>query len=235
MIDCIIIEDEPLAIEKLVNYISKLPSLRILNTFYSPIPALAYLNNTHVDLIFLDIEMKELTGIQLLESIHVKPKVIITTAYEQFAIKGFDLQVCDYLLKPVTFERFVQAVNKASEEINQTKKRHTNKIFVKTEYRLESIDVSDILYVEGMGDYRRIVSEEKKIMTLQSFSELTALLPQETFCRVHHSYIVSLDKIEKIERNRIYIKGKVIPVSNSYQKDFYSRINSTTTSLAQNI
>jgi len=225
MIDCIIIEDEPLATEKLVHYISKLPSLRILDTFSSPIPALEYLNNTHVDLIFLDVEMKELTGIQLLESIHVKPKVIITTAYEQFALKGFDLQVCDYLLKPITFERFVQAITKVSEEINQTKKRNTNKIFVKTEYRLESMDVSEILYIEGMGDYRRIVSEGKRIMTLQSFSELTDLLPPEKFCRVHNSYIVSLDKIEKIERNRIFIKEKVIPVSNLYSRAFYGKIN----------
>jgi DNA-binding LytR/AlgR family response regulator len=225
MIDCIIIEDEPLAIEKLTNYISKLPSIRLLNTFYSPIPAIEYLNNSGVDLIFLDIEMKELTGIQFLESVHSKAKVIITSAYERYAIKGFDLQVCDYLLKPITFERFVQAVNRASEEINQTKKRYTNKIFVKTAYRLESIDIADILYIEGMGDYRRIVSEGKKIMTLQSFSELSELLPQELFCRVHNSYIVALNKIEKIERNRIYIQKKLIPISNLYSSDFYGKIN----------
>jgi DNA-binding LytR/AlgR family response regulator len=224
MINCIIIEDEPIAVEKLVNYIAKLPSLKLLDAYHSPIPAIEFLNHHEVDLIFLDIEMKELTGIQLLESINVKSKIIITTAYEQFAIKGFDLQVCDYLLKPISFERFVQAINKASEEINRTKMRHTGKIFVKTEYRLESVDISDILYIEGMGDYRKIVTEKKRIMTLQSFSELNVLLPQDGFCRVHNSFIVSLDKIEKIERNRIYIKDKVIPVSNLYGKDFYHKI-----------
>jgi DNA-binding LytR/AlgR family response regulator len=225
MIDCIIIEDEPPAIEKLVNYISKLSSIRILNTFHSPIPAIEYISNNRVDLIFLDIEMKELTGIQFLESIHIKSKVIITTAYEQFALKGFDLQVCDYLLKPISFERFVQAVNKVTEEINRTKKSNTNKIFVKTEYRLESVDISEILYIEGMGDYRKIVLDNKRIMTLQSFNELHDLLPQDLFCRVHNSFIVSLDKIEKIERNRIYIKEKIIPVSNLYNKQFYNKIN----------
>jgi DNA-binding LytR/AlgR family response regulator len=224
MIECIIIEDEPLAIEKLAGYLSKLSSIRILDTFNSPLPAIDFINNNHVDLIFLDIEMKELTGIQFLESINVKPKVIITTAYERYALKGFDLQVCDYLLKPITFERFLQAVNKASEEILRTKKRSSNKIFVKTEYRLESINVSEILYIEGMGDYRRIVSEHKKIMTLQTFNELYDMLPQDLFCRVHNSYIVSLEKIEKIERNRIYIKDKVIPISASYSDGFYRRI-----------
>jgi len=225
MINCIIIEDEPIAVEKLVNYISKISSIRILNAFYSPIPAIEFLNNNEVDLIFLDIEMKELTGIQFLESVNIKSKIIITTAYEQFALKGFDLQVCDYLLKPIRFERFVQAVNKASEEISRTKKKHANKIFVKTEYRLESIDISEILYIEGMGDYRKIVSDKKRIMTLQSFNELIDLLPLDSFCRVHNSYIAALDKIEKIERNRIYIKDKIIPVSNSYCKEFYSKIN----------
>ena len=224
MLSCIIIEDEPIAVEKLVNYISKLPSIKVLNTFNSPIPSIEFLNNNDVDLIFLDIEMKELTGIQFLESVNIKSKIIITTAYEKFALKGFDLQVCDYLLKPISFERFVQAVNKAGEEISRTKKKHTNKIFVKTEYRLESVDISEVLYIEGMGDYRKIVMDGKKIMTLQSFNELIDLLPQDNFCRVHNSFIVSIDKIEKIERNRIYIKDKIIPVSNLYGKEFYEKI-----------
>ena len=224
MIDCIIIEDEPLAIDKLVNYISRLPSIRLLNTFNSPLQAIDFLSLHPVDLIFLDIEMKELTGIQWLESVNIKAKIIITTAYERYALKGFDLQVCDYLLKPITFERFVQACNKATGEINHTPQRNRDKIFVKTEYRLESIDISDILYIEGMGDYRKIVTERKWIMTLQTFSELNDLLPQDLFCRVHHSFIVSLNKIEKIERNRIYIKSKVIPISNSYSERFYDRL-----------
>lgn len=225
MINCIIIEDEPLAVKKLVNYIDKLPTLNLLETFNSAVSAIGFLKANSIDLIFLDIEMKELTGIQLLESINTKSKVIITTAYEKYAIKGFDLQVSDYLLKPITFERFIQACDKVTQDLNQQINNEHCKIFVKTEYRLEGIETSEILYIEGMGDYRRIVTLQKKIMTLQTFKELTDLLPVDKFCRVHNSFIVSLDKIEKIERNRITIKGKLIPISDSYGKEFYSKIN----------
>lgn len=225
MINCIIIEDEPLAVKKLVNYIDKLPTLNLLETFNSAVSAIGFLKANSIDLIFLDIEMKEFTGIQLLESINTKSKVIITTAYEKYAIKGFDLQVSDYLLKPITFERFIQACDKVTQDLNQQINNEHCKIFVKTEYRLEGIETSEILYIEGMGDYRRIVTLQKKIMTLQTFKELTDLLPVDKFCRVHNSFIVSLDKIEKIERNRITIKGKLIPISDSYGKEFYSKIN----------
>lgn len=225
MINCIIIEDEPLAVKKLVNYIDKLPTLNLLETFNSAVSAIGFLKANSIDLIFLDIEMKEFTGIQLLESINTKSKVIITTAYEKYAIKGFDLQVSDYLLKPITFERFIKACDKVTQDLNQQINNEHCKIFVKTEYRLEGIETSEILYIEGMGDYRRIVTLQKKIMTLQTFKELTDLLPVDKFCRVHNSFIVSLDKIEKIERNRITIKGKLIPISDSYGKEFYSKIN----------
>lgn len=227
MVNCIIIEDEPLAIGKLTHFISKLESIRLLQSFNSAITAVDYLRTNKVDLIFLDIEMKDLTGIQFLESVHIDSKVIITTAYERYAIKGFDLQVCDYLLKPISFERFLQAIDKANEELMQSRnQKKINKIFIKTEYRLEGIDTSEILYIEGMGDYRKIVTSSKKIMTLQSFGELLNILPQELFCRVHNSFVVSLDKIERIERNRIKIKDKTIPISESYNKDFYLKINS---------
>ena len=225
MINCIIIEDEPLAVKKLVNFINNLPTLNLLATFSSAIAAIEFLKANSVDLIFLDIEMKELTGIQLLESIHIKSKVIITTAYEKYAIKGFDLQVSDYLLKPITFERFVKACDKVTQDINQHLNIEHCKIFIKTEYRLEGVDTSEILYIEGMGDYRRIVTIQKRIMTLQTFKELTDLLPMDKFCRVHNSFVVSLEKIEKIERNRITIKEKLIPISESYLKEFNHRIN----------
>jgi DNA-binding LytR/AlgR family response regulator len=226
MINCIIIEDEPLAVDKIASFISKSQLIELSGAFSSAISAIEYLKNNSVDIIFLDIEMKDLSGIQFLESVRVESKVIITSAYEQYAIKGYDLQVCDYLLKPISFERFIQAVTKAREELHK-KRNHkkTNKIFVKTEYRLDGIEISEILYIEGMGDYRKIVTSSKIILTLQSFGELYDLLPNDIFCRVHNSFIVSLDKIEKIERNRILIKKKLIPVSNSYSKEFYGKIN----------
>lgn len=224
MIDCIIIEDEPLAIKKLVSFIDKVPSLNLLETFNSAVPVFEFLKANAVDLIFLDIEMKELTGIELLESININAKVIITTAYDKYAIKGFDLQVNDYLLKPITFDRFVKAIDKISVEFKKDVVNRHKKIFVKTEYRLEGIDTAEILFIEGMGDYRRIVTNQKKIMTLQTFKDLTELLPNGKFYRVHNSYIVSIDKIEKIERNRISIKENLIPISDSFGKDFYKKI-----------
>ncbi|MBN1950316.1 MAG: response regulator transcription factor [Bacteroidales bacterium] len=225
MINCIIIDDEPLAIEKLSRFVDQLPTLKLAESFTSAVSAIAYLNDHSVDLIFLDIEMKDLTGIQFLESVRPESKVIITTAYEAYALKGYELQVSDYLLKPITFERFVKACEKVSGEISLQNRNPQKKIFVKTEYRLEGIDLDDILYIEGMGDYRRIITRSKKIMTLQSFRELTSLLPNDKFIRVHNSYMVALDKIEKIERNRIYIYDKLIPVSETYSLEFYAKIN----------
>jgi len=226
MINCIIIDDEPLAIEKLENYISKLPELTLLKTFNSGISAISFFKTNSVDLLFLDIEMKELTGIQLLESVSINSKVVITSAYKEYAIKGFELKVSDYLLKPITFERFVKAYDKVVEELNQINGTPNHKrIFVKTEYRLEGIETSNILYIEGMGDYRRIVTTQNKIMTLQSFAELANLLPMKLFCRVHKSFIVAVDKVEKIERNRITIKEKLIPISELYSNIFFDKIN----------
>ena len=224
MINCIIIEDEPLAIKKLASFIDKVPSLKLLETFNSAVPVFEFLNVNAVDLIFLDIEMKELTGIELLESANIGSKVIITTAYDKYAIKGFDLQVSDYLLKPITFDRFVKAIDKISFELKKDVIGGHKKIFVKTEYRLEGIDTAEILFIEGMGDYRRIVTNQKRIMTLQTFKDLTELLPNGKFYRVHNSYIVSIDKIEKIERNRISIKENLIPISDSFGKDFYKKL-----------
>ncbi len=225
MINCIIIEDEPLAITKLVSYIDKLPTLNLLETFHSSVPVVEFLKANVVDLIFLDIEMKELSGIELLESININAKVIITTAYDKYAIKGFDLQVSDYLLKPITFDRFVKAIDKISVELKKSVVDRHKKIFVKTEYRLEGIDTAEILFIEGMGDYRRIVTDLKRILTLQTFKELTEILPVSKFCRVHKSYIVSIDRVEKIERNRISIKDNVIPISESFGKEFYKKIS----------
>lgn len=225
MANCIIIEDEPLAVEKLVSYISKLPFLDLLRTFNSSLDAIDFLKTNTVDLIFLDIEMKELTGIQLLESVSIKSKIIITTAYEKYAIKGFELQVSDYLLKPITFKRFVKACDKVNSElIRDNNYKSGTKIFIKTEYRLEGIEISTILYIEGMGDYRRVVTEKQKIMTLQTFKELLQELPRDKFFRVHNSYAVAIDKIENIERNRIRIGEKLIPISDSNSVEFYKII-----------
>ena len=224
---CIIIEDEPLALERTRSFIKKVPFLELLDAFDNSINGLTFLNNNDVDLLFLDINMDELSGIELLESTKVKCQVIITTAYQEYALKGYELSITDYLLKPFNFNRFLQAVNKVHENHNhKTKESPLEFIFVKTENRLEKVNFDDIIYIEGMRDYRRIHLKDKKIMTLQNFKELEQIIPSKKVCRVHKSYMVALNKIDSVERSRIFIQDQVIPVSDSYREQFFNLINS---------
>ena len=222
---CIIIEDEPLALERTKDYVEKVPFLVLDATFDNSLEGLMYLNTHTVDVLFLDVNMDELSGLELLESSNISSQVIITTAYQQYALKGFELNVTDYLLKPFTFHRFLQAVNKAQENLAKNKSEHQlGFIFVKTENRLEKIMISDITYIEGMRDYRRIHTTDKSIMTLQNFTELEQMLPAQLVCRVHKSYMVALQKIEAIERGRILIGQQRIPISATYKEAFFDRI-----------
>jgi len=224
---CIIIEDEPLALEKTRDFVNKVPFLNLSATFDNALTVLTYLNNNKVDLLFLDINMDELSGIELLESSKITSQVIITTAYQEYALKGYELQITDYLLKLFTFNRFLQAVNKAQKNLSQrVADKQVDFIFVKTENRLEKIMINDILYIEGMRDYLRIDTSSKKIMTLQSFNELEQLLPSHLVCRVHKSYMIAINKIESIERSRIKIADQLIPVSETYKEAFLQLINS---------
>lgn len=223
---CIIIEDEPLALERTKSFVTKIPFLNLCGTFDNALDGLSYLKANKVDLLFLDINMDELSGIELLESSKIESQVIITTAYQEYAIKGYELNVTDYLLKPFTFDRFLKSVNKAHKNINQDPpNKPLDFIFVKTENRLEKINLSDILFIEGMRDYRRIHTINKKIMTLQNFSELEQIIPANLVCRVHKSYMVGINKIESIERMRIIIANQRIPISESYKEHFFQVIN----------
>jgi two-component system, LytTR family, response regulator len=230
LINCIAIDDEPLALSKLEAFIARVPGLNLLRIFDNAVEAISWLNENHVDLVFLDIHMEQLTGIQFLEATGLNCCIIITSAYDQYAIKGFELNVTDYLLKPYSFQRFLMAVNKAMERVSQKsegrkeEEENNRYIFVKTEYRLEKVDTEDIIYVQGMKDYLRIVSSRKKIMTLQSFAKLEESLPAKKFCRIHKSFIIALDKIESIERGVVLIADQRIPVSNTYKDSFYTRI-----------
>jgi two-component system, LytTR family, response regulator len=228
-INCIIIEDEPLALEKTRAFVNKVPFLNLAATFDNALTGLDYLNNNRVDLLFLDINMDELTGIELLESTKINSEVVITTAYQEYALKGYELRITDYLLKPFTFNRFLQAVNKAQENIgNRTSNVQADFIFVKTENRLEKILLNDIIYIEGMRDYRKIHTVGKKIMTLQNFSEFEKIIPSTVLCRVHKSYMVALNKIETIERNRIKMGTHIIPISDTYKDVFFQVISNRT-------
>jgi two-component system, LytTR family, response regulator len=229
-IRCIAIDDEPLAITKLKGFISRIPELILLETFDNALEAMVWIKENQSDLVFLDIQMEQLTGIQFLEATGTNAKIIVTSAYDRYAIKGFDLNVTDYILKPYSFERFVKGVNKVMEQLSGNinskfiYEEQNGFIFVRTEYRLERIDLDHILYIEGMKDYLRIICTDKKIMTLQSFSKFEESLPSKKFCRVHKSYIVAIDKIKSIERNVIIIADQRIPVSSTYRESFFSRI-----------
>lgn len=225
-INCIIVEDEPLALERVSGYVQKLPYLNLLSSFDNGIDALVYLKSNTVDLIFLDINMGEFSGIQLLETSNIKSEIIITTAYDTYALKGFDLNVTDYLLKPFTFERFVLAVDRVQANLTKVEVIHDKKyIFIKTEYRLEKLLLDEVLYIEGMRDYRRIHTINKRIMTLKPFKEFEQEIPANTICRVHKSFMVALDKIDSVERDRIRIKDVIIPISETYKKSFLNLIS----------
>lgn len=235
-INCIAIDDEPLALDKIREYIKRIGYLNLLAVFNNAIDALEFLKEHKVDLIFLDIQMEELTGIQMLETLQDKPKVVLTTAYDEYALRGYELDVCDYLLKPISFQRFLQACEKVYKQIDpeiQVEKAHTgttsnnnnlNYFFVKNGNKTQKINFEDILFVEGMKDYLRIWTKEEKVMTLLSFKKLEELLPGDKFVRIHKSYLISIDKIESIERNRIKIAGERLPIGNSYRRQFYKII-----------
>ncbi|HET9570617.1 MAG TPA: response regulator [Bacteroidales bacterium] len=224
VINCIIVEDEPLALKRTNDFVSRVPYLNLLATFTNGFEAIGFVKEHDIDLMFLDIEMDGFTGIELIESLSRKPQIIITTAYDKYALKGFELHVADYLLKPFGFDRFLNSVERVYESIEKESKEEKNYIFVKTEYRLERIAVDDIIFIEGMGDYRNIRTTSKKTLTLQTFSELEKLLPKNLFCRVHKSYIVSINKIISVERHRIKMIDNLIPISDSYKEGFYSLI-----------
>jgi two-component system LytT family response regulator len=224
-IRCIIVEDEPIALGKVKACIARLPYLNLISTFDNGIDALAFLKSNSVDLIFLDIHMDKLSGIQLLEKSKIESEVILTTAYDEYALKGFELNVTDYLLKPFTFERFTQSVEKAKKNLETKRLMETKPfVFVKIEHRFEKIFLNEILYIEGMRDNRRIHTNDRKIMTLQTFKDFEQEIPQNIICRVHKSFMVSLDKIASIERDQIKIKDVTIPISDSYKREFMELI-----------
>ena len=237
-INCIAVDDEPLALDIIRDYCEKVPFLNLLQTFDNAIDTMEYLRNNRVDLILLDIQMEELTGIQLLNALKVKPYVILTTAYDNYALQGFDLDVTDYLLKPISFERFIKGLNKVYDRMQKEANIPSEKpvvtspaetsdkdyFFVKTDTHIEKVTTSEVLYVEGMGDYWRIVTRNKRIMTLMNAKGIEEVLPEPKFCRVHRSYFVAIGKIESVERRHIKIVDQRIPIGDTYQKNFFDII-----------
>jgi DNA-binding LytR/AlgR family response regulator len=233
MIRCLVVDDEPLALDILEDYISKVPFLTLVKTTTSAIEGLSLVQSDAIDLVFLDVQMPELTGIQFLKIINGKCDVILTTAYSQYALDGYELDVVDYLLKPIAFDRFYKAAQKVLQnsgntntpapEVLSTQKNH-DFIFVKTEHKIQKIYLDDILYIEGLKDYISIFTRSERIITLQNMKKMEESLPSKSFIRVHKSYIIALGKIESIERSRIQIGEKIIPIGDTYREYFFKQI-----------
>lgn len=232
MIRCLVVDDEPLALDILEDYISKVPFLTLVKTTTSAIEGLSLVQSDSVDLVFLDVQMPELTGIQFLKIINGKCDVILTTAYSQYALDGYELDVVDYLLKPIAFDRFYKAAQKvlqnngnshgAPQEIPSANTHDF--IFVKTEHKIQKIYLDDILFIEGLKDYISIFTKSERIITLQNMKKMEESLPAKSFIRVHKSYIVATGKIESIERSRIQIGEKIIPIGDTYREYFFKQI-----------
>jgi DNA-binding LytR/AlgR family response regulator len=233
MLKCMVIDDEPLAIQLLANHISKVSFLELVSSFNNPMEALISFNSHPADLIFLDIQMPQLTGIQFMKLLQNRAQVVITSAYEQYAIEGFEHNVTDYLLKPISFERFYKAVEKAHNLKNPAHKLEQKQdfypavggyIFVKVETRMVRVELDDILLIEGLKNYVSIFTKTQRIVTLQVMKQLEEILPPNRFVRVHKSYIIALDKINSIERQEIYIGDRIIPIGITYQEHFFKML-----------
>ncbi|MCY1493680.1 Transcriptional regulatory protein YehT [compost metagenome] len=232
----VILDDEPLAIDVIKNYCDTMPDIELLGCFTNPVEAMKFVTSKTVDLIFLDIEMPLLTGIEFIDTLKIRPQFIFTTAYPQFAIDGFELEALDYLVKPIAYTRFLKSVNKftyqASKNENKKQPLIVQKqelsdkfLFVKSDYESLKIFIDDIKYIEGLKDYLKInLNSGKSVLTLSNFKNLLEKLPKQNFMRVHNSYIVNLQYINSIQRNRIIIDQKRIPISETYKKLFFERI-----------
>lgn len=229
-ISCLIVDDEPLARSLLKDYALKVPSLKLLDVCSSPMAAMPILQTQQVDLLFLDIQMPEITGISFLKIMKKRPLVVLTTAYSEYALESYELDVVDYLLKPITFQRFLQAVDKVSSRLQpQTTSIVTEKssvapvqpfIFVKDGTKMVKVNWDDILYIEGLKDYVTIHTKQQKIVSLQRLKSLEEQLPIEQFIRIHNSYIVALSAINSVQKNEVQIGQTTLPISDSYKKSF---------------
>ncbi|HEX2974476.1 MAG TPA: LytTR family DNA-binding domain-containing protein [Bacteroidales bacterium] len=231
-LNVIAIDDEPLALELISGYIRKTPGLELTGLFDNPVDASEFLNEHPADLIFVDIQMPDLTGIEFTRLLEKGPKVVFTTAYEKYALEGYKLEVVDYLLKPFSYEEFLVAVNKsrklieleAKTEIKAETQLESNSrfLFLKSDYKIRRINFNDILYIEGLKDYVKVYVQNnpRPILSLSSLKILETKLPPEKFMRVHRSFIVNLEKVETVERSRIVFGKEYIPIGDQYKERF---------------
>ncbi|AOC94064.1 Transcriptional regulatory protein YehT [Flavobacterium anhuiense] len=234
---CVIIDDEPLAVELLEDFVKKVDTLELISTFNNAIDAVSFINQNNVDLIFLDIQMPHFSGIDFLNTIEKKPLVIFTTAYSDYAVEGFNLGAVDYLVKPIPFHRFLKAVVRAQQvlqpaatpaltESTNTPEIEQDFMFVRAEYENVKLNFADILFIEGLKDYVKIYTTDNKFtLTLISLIKLENLLSSKGFARIHRSYIINIKHVKSIQKNKVLISDKRIPISESYKNTFFEKIN----------
>ena len=232
-IQCIVIDDEPIARQYLSDYVTKMPKLELAATFSKAMDAYEFIENGKADIVFLDIQMPGITGIEFIRTLQKKPAIILTTAYSEYALEGYELDVVDYLLKPISFGRFAKAVNKAVDrltvpgntkvpgEVGENIHSATTRdfIFVKSGYKSEKVNISDILYVEGMKEYVVIHTQDKKYTKLDRMKNMENMLSNQGFIRIHKSYIVSVRNIDAVFGNTIEVNGDKLPLGRSYKEE----------------
>ncbi len=227
---CLIVDDEPLAREGLGKYVQKMPGLTLVGSCQSAFEVLQYLQKEKIDLLFLDIQMPDMTGLELIKALPTPPKVIFTTAYREFAVEGFDLNAIDYLVKPIPFDRFARAVQKAQKvlgaNVQDAKQEPTqsDQIFIKSDGQIIKIPIREIRYAESAKDYVFIHTETQRYMALLSLKQLEGNLPRSLFFRVHRSYLVAIAAINRLEGYHLFIGETRIPISRSLHDDIYQRV-----------
>lgn len=227
---CVLIDDDPLAMKVLLDYFKNFTEFEIIGIFNNPLEGLGFLNTNSVDAVFLEIKMPIMTGFELIRLLENKPRIVITTAFREYAAESYDLEVLDYLVKPIPLPRFIKCIHKIESEFNlrNNLKIETHRIepyiFIKVDKKMVKINIDEILFIEGMKEYIKVVTPEKNYITHKSLTSLTEELPSERFMRIHKSYTISLNKVKSIEGNRIQISSHTIPIGRNYSKDVKSKI-----------
>lgn len=224
-IHCIALDDEPLALQIIAQYCSKISYLQLDQVFTNPDEAKEYLKSNKVDLLFLDIQMPDINGLQFYKSLTSKPPVVFTTAFKDYAVEGFNVDAIDYLLKPFEFDRFLKAIYKSKEYIEflASQELQMSSIYVKVNYEMMKINLKDIELIEALDDYIKIHIKPYPVLTLMTLKGILEKLPETLFARIHRSYIIPLQKVEKFSKNKVVINGKEIPIGSSYA-DIYEKL-----------
>ena len=229
-INCVIIDDEPIAINVIEGHLKNFDHIEVLATFNNPLKAFGILEQEKVDVIFLDINMPQISGFTFIENLTHKPLIVLTTAYREYAVKSYELNILDYLVKPIPFNRFLKTINKVYQQlyiganVNETLIQHEPHIFLKVNKKLVKVNLNDILFIESLKDYIKVITKLGDYVVHKSLTAITEELPQSNFIRVHRSYTISINKIEAIEGNIIEIASRKIPIGRNYQKQTKERI-----------